>query len=418
MNFYRQSRNSKQILTQSAIALSITLLFFILIKLISFGGSWLDKTVKASERTLLKNIKIQRLQLISRKQQKVIILTSIKVIIVTIYLVLFFTYLGFIFRIFPQTKSYGDIVFSAFQLATTTLFSTLISYLPNFFIIIITLIITQYTIRFSNTLFNAVKNEHLSIPGFYQEWAEPTGRLMVFLIYAMALAVIFPYLPGANSPAFRGISIFLGALFTFGGASAVGNLIGGIIVIYTRAYQLGDLVKVGDVIGNVLEKTILSTRIRTHDNQIVTIPNATIVSSNIINYTATNRELKEPLILNTTITLGYDIPWRKVHQVLIEAALATKNISHDFEPFVLQTALNDFYVSYELKAYTKLGLVPAKVPQIYSELHQNIQDKCNEADIEILSPHYRAIRDGHHTTIPADYLPDNYQAPGFKIDNL
>ena len=177
-----------------------------------------------------------------------------------------------------------------------------------------------------------------------------------------------------------------------------------------------DRVKVGDVIGNVLEKTILSTRIRTPNNQIVTIPNSTIVSSNIVNYTATNRELKEPLIINTTITLGYDVPWRLVHKVLIDAANITENISHDFKAFVLQTALNDFSVSYELKAYSELGILPSLVPSIYSELHQNIQDKCNEAGIEILSPHFSAIRDGSHSTIPSNYLPDDYQAPGFKID--
>ena len=110
------------------------------------------------------------------------------------------------------------------------------------------------------------------------------------------------------------------------------------------------------------------------------------------------------------------MPWRKVHQVLIDAALATENVSSDFPPFVLQIGLNDFYVAYELKAYTKLGLAPSLVPRLYSALYQNIQDKCNEGDIEILSPHYSALRDGGHTTIPANYLPENYQPPGFKID--
>ncbi len=414
---YRNRRSSEQLLINVGIAVGVSLLFLILTKIISLGKKKLLTVVETSERSLLRNIKIQGLKLVSVEQQRKIIAIIIKIIISGIYLLLFFTYLGVIFRIFPQTKQFGDVVFSAFTLAITNLVTSIISYLPNLFIIVITLFVTQYVVRLSNTVFKALKEGSISIIGFYQEWAEPTGRIMTILIYAMALAIVFPYLPGADSPAFQGVSLFLGALVTFGGASAISNVIGGVIVIYTRAYQLGDLVKVGDVTGNVLEKTILSTRIRTPNNQIVTIPNATIVSSNIVNFTATNRELKEPLILNTTITLGYDIPWRKVHQVLVDAAFITEGISNDFQPFVLQTALNDFYVEYELKAYSQLGIAPSLIPSLYSLLHQNIQDKCNEADIEILSPHYRAVRDGSHSTIPMEYLPENYQPPGFKIES-
>ena len=413
---YREERGFKTILFNSLIAVAVTIGFFIVVKLLRFIYRWINKKLEAREHSLLKNIRIQGLQLVSRKQQKLIISTIFKVSIWAIYLVLFFTYLGILFKIFPRTEKYSDIVFSAFQSAIGSAFTAFMGYLPNLFIIGLTLFLTQYIVKFSNILFRAIKDKSITIPGFYEEWAEPTGRLMILLIYAMALALIFPYLPGANSPAFRGVSVFIGALVTFGGASAISNVIGGVIMIYTRAYEIGDLVKVGDVVGNVLEKTILSTRIRTPNNQIVTIPNSTIVSTNIVNYTATNRELKEPLILNTTITLGYDVPWRQVHEVLIDAAKATNNISKEFQPFVLQTALNDFSVSYELKAYSELGLRPSLVPRIYSEMHQNIQDKCNEAGIEILSPHFSAIRDGSHLTIPSNYLPDDYQAPGFKID--
>ena len=164
-----------------------------------------------------------------------------------------------------------------------------------------------------------------------------------------------------------------------------------------------------------MEKTLLVTRIRTPKNVLITIPNAAVLGGNVINFSASVRETQQPLVLHTTITLGYDVPWRKVYQVLMDAAQATEGILADPPPFVLQTSLDDFYVSYELNTCTN---EPGQIPRIYSRLHENLQDKCNEADIEILSPHYSAVRDGHQTTIPADYLPENYQAPGFRFDSL
>ena len=187
------------------------------------------------------------------------------------------------------------------------------------------------------------------------------------------------------------------------------------IIIYTRAFRIGDLIETGNYKGLVYEKTILSTRIRTIDNEIVTIPNAIIVSSSIVNYNAILRELNEPIAVHTSITLGYDVPWRKVEQVLIEAAQATSGILEKPIPFVQPTSLDDFYVSYKLRAYTTDLL---QLQEIYVQLHQNILDQCNEAEIEILSPHYSAVRDGNQNTIPENYLPKDYTAPGFRVHPL
>jgi small-conductance mechanosensitive channel len=155
---------------------------------------------------------------------------------------------------------------------------------------------------------------------------------------------------------------------------------------------------------------LLITRVRTIKNVDVTIPNAMVLSSHIVNYSssATHRGL----ILHTTVTLGYDVPWRKVHEALIAAARATEGVIEDPAPFVLQTALNDYNVAYELNAYTNRA---SEMASLYSKLHQNMQDKCNEAGIEILSPLYAAVRDGNHSTIPEDHLPKSYQAPGWRL---
>ncbi len=272
--------------------------------------------------------------------------------------------------------------------------------------------LAYYLIRFCRLFFSAIDSGTLRIPGFYEEWSEPTYKLTIILIVAIAAVLAFPYIPGFDSPSFRGLSLLFGALITLGGASAVANVIGGYIIIYTRGFQIGDRVKLGEYIGVVLEKTVLSTRIRTPNNEIITIPNSTMLTSSIVNYTATLRDVKEPLILNTTITLGYDVPWRKVHQTLIDAARATSDIVDEPAPFVLQTSLDDFYVSYELRAYTNNT---TQIKRVYSELHQSIQDKCNEVDIEIMSPHYSAMRDGHQSTIPENYLPGNYVPPAFRF---
>jgi small-conductance mechanosensitive channel len=177
-----------------------------------------------------------------------------------------------------------------------------------------------------------------------------------------------------------------------------------------RPFKIGDRIKIDNVTGDVVEKTLLVTRIRTIKNELITIPNSSVLSGNTINYSV--EAMDKGLIVYTTITIGYDVPWPKMHKVLIEAASRTDMIMEDPKPFVLQTSLEDFYVAYQINAYTREA---SKQALIYSSLHQNIQDVCNENDVEILSPHYRAARDGNMSTIPADYLPKDYKAPPFNV---
>ena len=179
---------------------------------------------------------------------------------------------------------------------------------------------------------------------------------------------------------------------------------------YMRAFQIGDFVRIGSDVGEVVEKTLLVTRICTQKNEVVTIPNGTVLGGVVVNYSAEAR--KSGVIFHTVVTIGYSAPWRQVHQLLVSAALQTQDILHEPSPFVLQTALNDFYVSYELNAYTAK---PTKMLDIYSVLHQNIQDKFNEAGVEINSPHYTSLRDGNDTTIPQSYLSRDYQRPAFEF---
>lgn len=183
------------------------------------------------------------------------------------------------------------------------------------------------------------------------------------------------------------------------------------MLTYMRLFKIGDRVKIGDVVGDVIEKSMLVTRIRTIKNEIISIPNSTVMSSHTTNF-SNEAEMGNGLIMHTTVTIGYDVPWKEMHKALINAADRTDLLLKDPKPFVLQTSLDDFYVSYQINAYTK---EPNKQAGIYSQLHQNIQDCCNEAGIEILSPHYRAARDGNMITIPANYLDKDYKAPSFNV---
>jgi small-conductance mechanosensitive channel len=180
-----------------------------------------------------------------------------------------------------------------------------------------------------------------------------------------------------------------------------------------RSFHVGDFVRIGDTLGEVVERTLLVTRIRTQKKEIVTIPNGSVLGGIVVNYTSEARH--RGVIFYTKISIGYSTPWRKVHELLIDAALSTKDVLQSPRPFVLQPNLEDFYVAYELNAFTDH---PENMQVIYSDLHQNIQDKFNEAGIEITSPHYTSLRDGNRIAIPEDYIPKDYKEPAFGVRHL
>jgi small-conductance mechanosensitive channel len=318
-----------------------------------------------------------------------------------------------VLRFFPSTK------YTSYQI-TNWLFSELvgvgklvIGYIPHLILLILICLVTSYLIRLNEYIFGEIRDQRLVIRGFYSDWAEPTAKLVRVLIIAAAAVVAFPYLPGSDSPAFKGISVFLGVLLSLGSTSAVAHGVSGTILTYMRAFQVGDFVKIGNDVGEVVEKNLLVTRICTQKKETVTIPNGTVLGGVVINYSAQARQ--KGVIFHTTVTIGYSAPWRRVHELLISAALETDDVLRDPSPFVLQTALNDFYVAYELNAYTAK---PSNMQCIYSVLHQNIQDRFNDAGVEINSPHYTSLRDGNQTTIPENYLPKDYRSPVFEIQTV
>ncbi len=288
-----------------------------------------------------------------------------------------------------------------------------VEYLPNLGFLAVWGFVIYWIIRILRGLSRWIEEGLIVIPGFHPEWAEPTYRILTFLMVAFGLVVAFPYLPGGKTPAFQGVSIFIGVLISLGSGSAMGNVISGILLTYTRSFRIGDRIKIGDQTGDVIERSIFVTRIRTIKNEEIFIPNSTVMASPIVNYTQ-GRLAAGGLILSTVITIGYDAPWRQIHQLMADAATRTDGILKEPPPFVLQTALNDYNVSYQINAYTDK---PQEMDRIYSDLHQHLQDTFNEAGVEIMSPTYHSLRDGNQVTIPPGYLPADYRSPGFRVQS-
>jgi len=406
----KENQKFSKILTRSLLALLVLVIAAFLYWLMGKSYSRILNHLEINKNKWLKNLAYKEYTFLTAEQELGIIHLILKVIRIFISIVIFYFTLSIAFSIFPFTRGWADrllqLVWSPFK----SIFLSIWYYLPNLLTIVVIIFVMSYFIKFVKYIFSEIDAEKLHIAGFHSDWAMPTYSIVRFLLYAFMFVLIFPYLPGSDSNIFRGVSVFIGVLFSLGSSSAIANMVAGLVITYMRPFKIGDRIKIGDITGSVMEKTILVTRIKTSKNEEITIPNSSILSGNTTNFSSIART--EGLIIHSTVTIGYDVPWKEMHQVLIDAALRTDKVLKEPMPFVLQTGLEDFYVSYQINAYTKES---NQLPQIYSELHQHIQDCCFEKGIEILSPHYRAARDGNMTTIPSAYLPKDYQVPNFNV---
>jgi small-conductance mechanosensitive channel len=404
---HREEHSTERIITKLlyllAIIIAITLLIRYTNKFFIVFKAWLQKN---QAQTFLSRIKIF-------SPRKLVIVVIRIAMVARWVLVVFIIYLSLplMFSLFPETRQLTDTLIQWVLSPAKKVLKSIFEFLPNLFTIIIIWFIVHQLVKFVHYIAKEVEVGRIVFSGFYPEWAQTTFSLVRFLLYVFLLIVIFPYLPGSNSPAFQGVSVFLGLILSLGSSSAITNIIAGLVITYMRPFKIGDRIKINDTLGDVLEKSLLNTRIRTSKNEEITIPNAAVLSGSVVNYSA--KCVEEGVILHTTVTIGYDVPWKKVHEALIKAAMRCEQAEKTPLPFVLQTSLDDFYVAYQLNIYTKQA---NRMANVYSELHMHIQDVFNEDGIEIMSPHYHAQRDGNQTTIPANYLPPDYEAPAFKVE--
>ena len=357
----------------------------------------LNRRIEGMKDTKLHSIMIQNYELLdTAKQVKLIEFGALLAFYGVIAIQLVFT-VPLIFYIFPPTKALAYRLLGYIWTPVKGILMGIVDYIPDLITIVIICIAIHYLIKLIKYLSTEVATERLKIPGFYPDWALPTYNIIRFLLYAFMIAMIYPYLPGSDKGVFQGISVFVGLIISLGSSTVIGNVIAGWVITYMRPFKKGDRIKLNDTVGDIIEKTPLVTRVRTAKNEIVTMPNSFIMSSQSINYSRSAQDFG--LILHAEVTIGYDVPWRLVHRMLIDAALRTKGVLHEPHPFVLETGLNDWYPVYQINAYTKDA---QRMAIIYSELFQNIQDRFNEEGVEIMSPTYIATRDGNASTVVTD----------------
>jgi len=407
-----RQQHSGKFLLRAAIYGVVTLLVYVgLVWLVVMASRRLLRRLERREVPLVKGIKIQQSEILGGERITSLIAWAIRVGRIVLLFTLTWVFLGAEFNYFPWTREHGRQLLDYVITPVYFVGTALVNYLPKLFYIAVIVTVMYCVMKFIALLARELERGNIRIAGFYPEWIQPTYKLVRFLLIAFTAVLIYPYLPGENSPAFKGVGLFLGVLVSLGSTSAVANVVAGSILTYTRGFRVGDWVRIGDNLGEVISQATLATHLRTIKNEEIIIPNSVVLNSHVINYTLLAQS--NGLILHTSVTIGYDAPWRHVHQLLIEAALKTQYILSTPAPFVLQNALQDSYVQYEINAYTDN---PAEMITTYSHLHENIQDCFFAAGVEIMSPVFSAIRDGNRTAMPAQYLPPDYRSHGFRIE--
>ncbi len=327
--------------------------------------------IQSWEGTVFRTIRFQKIEIVTAQRLAASFLRLAHWVRLAATATLIFFWLTFVLSQFPYTSGYTVKLLGYLMEPARDAGLAILDYLPNLFSVIVIALFVSQIVRLTRYLFVAVAREKIVLPGFQAEWARPTYKLVRFLILMLGLVIVHPYLPGSKSPAFQGVSIFIGLMLSLGSSSAVANVVAGTILTYTRAFKIGDRVRIAETEGDIIEKPLIATRIRTNKNVEVSIPNSMVMGAHIVNYSSS--AASRGLVLHSSVTIGFDVPWRQVHALLIAAARDTDGIIDDPPPFVLQTSLDDFYVSYQVTG------------------------------VEIMSPHYRAQRDGNATTIPAEF---------------
>lgn len=369
-------------LALSAVATLLLLLALRLINRVRRRALERPITTKLSGHTKVLGVDLgQALTAIERGLSK---LTAWSAIIVSFYL-----WLTFVLGQFPFTQPWGAQL-GGYLGALLLKFGTgILGAMPGLFAVLLIFLLARVAARAINGFFQSVESGQIELDWLEPETARATRRVVIVLVWCFAVIVAYPYIPGSESPVFKGVSVFLGLMATFGSAGVVNHLVSGLVIVYSRSCKPGDVIRVGEIEGLVTVVGVLSTKIVTRKREEITVPNAVLVGTSITNFSRLARE--HGAMISTTVTIGYDAPWRQVHELLLRAADRTKDVKKTPAPFVYQRSLSDFYVEYELRAHIE---DPAERLPILSALHAEIQDAFNEAGVQIMSPHFEAQPDG------------------------
>ena len=344
----------------------------------ALAGKFVAAAARTAAKSGIADLELLHGMRIADLERRMVQATMVGLDLLVVYWMLTFT-----LRQFPYTRPWGESL-RAFLLTTiANLGLGMLNALPGLFTVALILLITRFVIRVLGLWFHAVESGRVTARWIYPETAQPTRRLVATLLWMFAAVVAYPYLPGSQTEAFKGISVFLGLIVTLGSTGLVNQIMSGFTLTYSRALRVGDFVRIGEVEGTVTHLGVLSTKLRTLRNEDVTVPNAVVVSQTTTDFSRYGDTLG--VFIPTFVTIGYDAPWRQVHAMLLEAAERTAGIRREPKSLVLQAGLEDFYVKYTL--FCCLERQQAR-PFVLSALHANIQDVFNEYGVQIMSPNY------------------------------
>jgi small-conductance mechanosensitive channel len=380
---YRAERSAAALRQAALSALVATLVFVALVTAVV----WTRRKLAA----LLDSRYKQRIDALAAKSQEVVSATRLwnslgtllRFIRSAAIVVLAFVYLQYVFGRFPQTRAAAQSITGYVIGPLATMWASFVGWIPDLIFLVVLAFVVRIILRLLRRFFEAVEQGRIHLEHFDRDWATPTYKLVRPLVIAFALVVGYPYIPGSGSEAFKGVSLFLGIVFSLGSSSFIANMIAGYSMTYRRAFKLGDVVKVGDVMGVVTTIRLQVTHIRTIKNEDIVVPNSQILNTHVVNYSSLAQT--KGLILHTTVGIGYETPWRQVEAMLQEAARRTPNLMADPPPFVLHLQLGDFCVTYELNVYCS---DPLKMRATYTDLHRHILDVFNEYGVQIMTPAY------------------------------
>ncbi len=385
INVYRHERSPGVLFKATLYALGATLA----LAMVLFAGDRLFRRLDAAAeryvRFKMEGVQIRPLHLIQADRLSSSLSAALRVLRTMAILAIGFLYAYFVLGLYPWTRQTAQHLFAILFGPVGTMGKSIVESVPSLLFLVILVVMVRYALTLMRLFFEAIENRTFSFSGFDQDWAMPTYQIARVLVIAFALVVAYPYLPGSDSAAFKGVSVFLGVVFSLSSSSAIANVIAGYTLTYRRAYKVGDRVKIGDAFGDVVEIRLQATYLRSLKNEEIIIPNSEVLKTSVINYSSMAK--KSGLILHTTVGIGYETPWRQVEAMLLESAQRTPGLLREPPPFVRQKSLGDFAIMYEINAYCDQ---PQASNTLYTFLHHNILDIFNEYGVQIMTPAYVA----------------------------
>jgi len=385
VEMYRRDRTWRSLLGGAAAAVVATAILIALLLLRRAAARRVDRGLERRFRARIQSLEEQSFQIVQAERVVATVRAALRAFWMIVGLVLAYLYLSYVLSRFPWTRPTAARLLGYVLRPFAIMGGALLEYVPNLIFLLVLVVVVRYLLKVMALLAAGLERGSISLQGFDREWAIPTYRIARIAVIGLAAVVAYPYIPGSESAAFKGLSIFFGVLFSLGASSVVANTMAGYSLIYRRTFKVGDRVKINDVIGDVAEMRLQVTHLRTIKNEDVIVPNSSILSSQVVNYTS--YAASAGLILHTTVGIGYEVPWRQVEAMLLMAAGRTPGLMTAPPPFVHQTSLGDFAVNYELNVYCADAHA---MPSLYTALHRNIQDVFNEYGVQIMTPAYES----------------------------